>query len=297
MTQSKINVFFEEVLDAIKIGFVMLNADYSINKMNDSFTDMFEYQNHELQNKSINLLFDSEEFKSLQGYMKNADHPTMISSAAPIQLNGFRQDKSIIPLEINIIKSDDNQSQPYILIIRDLSIFKQTVEDLKNLAYYDQLTKIPNRTLFRDRAETAIRMAQRENDKLAIICIDIDDFKVINDTMGHEAGDILLKKLSKRFHGCVRGSDTVARVGGDEFTILMLKIHSISDVSLLADRILESNLIAVNINNHNIIPKTSLGISIFPKDGEDLDILLKNADTAMYCAKEKGRNQFVLYTH
>ena len=207
----------------------------------------------------------------------------------------MRQDNTKIPLEITVYKTDDNDGQMNILIIRNISDFNQTVEDLKYLAYYDQLTKIPNRTLFRDRAETAIRIAKREHEKLAIFYIDIDEFKVINDTMGHEAGDILLKELSQRFQECVRDSDTVSRVGGDEFTILMLKITCREDASIVAERILKSNLMPVKINDQEILPKTSLGISIFPKDGDNIDMLLKNSDAAMYFAKENGKNQFMFY--
>ena len=114
--------------------------------------------------------------------------------------------------------------------------------------------------------------------------------------MGHDACDILLKILSQRFQECVRDSDTVSRVGGDEFAILMLKITSLKDTSIVVERILKANLIPVKINDQNIIPKTSLGISIYPQDGDNIDTLLKNADTAMYCAKQYGKNQFVFYT-
>ena len=207
----------------------------------------------------------------------------------------MRQDKTNIPLEITVYKTDDNGDQMCILIIQDIGDFNQTVEDLKYLAYYDQLTKIPNRTLFRDRAETAIRIARRDDEKLAIVYIDIDEFKIINDTMGHEAGDILLKELSQRFQECVRDSDTVSRVGGDEFTILMLKITCREDASIVAERILKSNLIPVKINDQEILPKTSLGISIFPKDGDNIGMLLKNSDAAMYFAKQNGKNQFMFY--
>ena len=172
---------------------------------------------------------------------------------------------------------------------------KSTFDSLKYLAYYDQLTNIPNRTLFRDRAETAVRIAAREDEKLAIVYIDIDEFKVINDKMGHEAGDVFLKELSQRFRKCVRDSDTVSRIGGDEFAILMINIASIEDTSILAERILESNLIPIKINDQDILPNTSLGISIFPKDGDKIDMLLKNSDAAMYFAKENGKNQFMFY--
>ena len=295
ISQSKINLFIEDVLDSIKIGIVMLNAENSIEKINVGILNMFGYKQDELQNRPINILFNSDEYKALQRYIKSAENGNNSSYTKKIELNGLRQDKTNFPVEITLYNTDDNDAQMHILIIRDISDFNQTVEDLKYLAYYDQLTKIPNRTLFRDRAETAIRIARRDDEKLAIVYIDIDEFKVINDTMGHEAGDILLKELSQRFQECVRDSDTVSRVGGDEFTILMLKITCHEDASIVAERILKSNLIPVNINDQDILPKTSLGISIFPKDGDNIDILLKKSDTAMYFAKGNGKNQFMFY--
>ena len=273
----------------------MLNAENLIENINLDIKNMFGYKKDELKNRPINILFNSVEYMALQKYMKNAEYPKNTSSTTNIELNGLRKDKTNIPLEITVYKTDNNNYQMYVLIIRDMSDFNQTIEDLKYLAYYDQLTKIPNRTLFRDRAETAIRLAQREDEKLAIVYIDIDEFKVINDTMGHEVGDILLKELSQRFQECVRDSDTVSRVGGDEFTILMLKITCQEDASIVAERILKSNLIPVKINDQEILPKTSLGISIFPKDGDNIDMLLKNSDAAMYFAKQNGKNQFMFY--
>jgi len=295
ISQSKINIFFEDVLDSIKIGIIMLSAENSIEKLNMGILNMFCYKQDELQNKPIKILFNSVEYKALQRYMKNAENASNASYTKKIELNGLRQDKTNIQVEITIYKTDDNHEKLSILIIRDISDFNQNVEDLKYLAYYDQLTKIPNRTLFRDRAETAIRIARRDDEKLAIVYIDIDEFKVINDTMGHEAGDILLKELSQRFQECVRDSDTVSRVGGDEFTILMLKITCQEDASIVAERILKSNLIPVKINDQEILPKTSLGISIFPKDGDNIDMLLKNSDAAMYFAKQNGKNQFIFF--
>ena len=295
LSESTLNLFLDEVLDSVKIAIVVLNANYSINIINTGFMNIFGYKQDELQNRSIDVLFNTEEFKILQKCMKNADYSNNLISEEKFELNAIHHNKTIIPLEITIIKSYDDKNPMYIFIMRDIREFKQTIENLKYLAYYDQLTSIPNRTLFRDRSETAVRLAGRDKGKLAIVYIDIDNFKIINDTMGHESGDILLKALSRRFQECVRDSDTVSRIGGDEFAILMLKITSLKDASLMVERILKSNLIPVKINNQDIIPKASFGISIYPKDGDNIDTLLKNADAAMYCAKQNGKNQFVFY--
>ena len=295
LSESTLNFFLDEVLDSVKIAIVVLNANYSINIINTGFMNIFGYKQDELQNRSIDVLFNSDEFKILRECMKNADYSNNLISEEKFELNAIHHDKTIIPLEITIIKSYEDKNPMYIFIMRNIREFKQTIENLKYLAYYDQLTSIPNRTLFRDRSETAVRLAGRDKSKLAIVYIDIDNFKIINDTMGHESGDILLKALSRRFQECVRDSDTVSRIGGDEFAILMLKITSLKDASLMVERILKSNLIPVKINDQDIIPKVSFGISIYPKDGDNIDMLLKNSDIAMYFAKGNGKNQFVFY--
>ena len=183
------------------------------------------------------------------------------------------------------------------MIIKDITEYNKTLKNLKHLAYYDQLTKIPNRTLFLDRAETAIRQARRDKADLAIVYIDIDGFKSINDTMGHGAGDLLLVKISKRLHSCIRISDTLARIGGDEFSILMPKINHLDDASKLAKRINKSNRRPINISGKDIILNTSIGISIFPCDGDNISTLMNNADKAMYNAKNNKLNKYSFYNN
>ena len=123
----------------------------------------------------------------------------------------------------------------------------------------------------------------------------MDGFKQINDTFGHETGDIMLKALSQRFIKSARNTDTVSRRGGDEFTILMPRIKNVADAAILAERILESNKEGIQISNKTIYPKTSIGISVFPDDGDTIDILIQNADQAMYHAKKSGKNQYCFY--
>ena len=140
-----------------------------------------------------------------------------------------------------------------------------------------------------------MNQARRSNEGLAIIFIDLDEFKEINDKLGHEAGDIMLKTLAQRFIKSARNTDTVSRRGGDEFTILLPRIKNVEDAAILAERILESNKQEIKINNKSVYPKTSIGISVFPDDGDNIDILIKNADKAMYHAKESGKNQYSFY--
>ena len=143
--------------------------------------------------------------------------------------------------------------------------------------------------------EIALNQAKRSNENLAVIFIDLDEFKELNDTLGHDAGDVMLKAIAQRFINCARKSDTVSRRGGDEFTILMPRIKNIEDAVKLAERILDSNKNAISIKEKMVFPKTSIGISIYPHDGDSIETLINNADKAMYYAKESGKNQYSFY--
>ena len=172
---------------------------------------------------------------------------------------------------------------------------KKNEIEIKQQAYYDTLTGLTNRSLFNDRLNQAIYNSQRNNDLLAVLFIDLDNFKYVNDSMGHNAGDVLIKIVSRRITRALRKTDTVARWGGDEFTVLLPKIKSLSDIFVLCKRILTEELDNIVIENQELRITASIGISVFPDDGDDAEELIKNADTAMYRAKDKGKNCYQLY--
>lgn len=163
------------------------------------------------------------------------------------------------------------------------------------LAYHDALTKLPNRQLFENRLNQAIAQANRESSSLAILFLDLDGFKDINDTMGHTCGDELLKIIARRLETVIRENETAARFGGDEFTIFLQNIGTVQDVIIVAERILEVFSKSIQINNKNFYITTSIGISIFPDDGKNVETLIKNADIAMYRAKSEGKHTYQFY--
>ncbi len=167
---------------------------------------------------------------------------------------------------------------------------------IRHIAYHDSLTGLPNRMLFIDRVEQAISRALREDTQFALLFIDIDHFKVINDSMGHAAGDQLLNVVASRLQNMLRKSDTIARPGGDEFTIIIENLQEAEWVATVANNILRRLEVPVEINNRQVHVGGSIGIALFPQDGESFGTLLKNADTAMYKAKELGRHTFQFYT-
>jgi diguanylate cyclase (GGDEF)-like protein len=166
---------------------------------------------------------------------------------------------------------------------------------IHHLAYYDCLTSLPNRSLLQDRFQQALANAQRHGTGMALLFLDLDKFKPVNDSLGHEAGDEVLKTVSARLASCLREGDTLSRFGGDEFVVLLLNITGREEVSSVAQKIIDITSEPIPLKRQNAQVGCSIGISIFPKDGADFDALLKTADAAMYRAKENGRNNFQFY--
>ena len=178
----------------------------------------------------------------------------------------------------------------------DITERKHYQEQLEYQANFDGLTGLPNRNLLGDRIRQAMLMSLRSRQEVAVLVLDLDNFKLINDTMGHEEGDALLKMVAERLRGCVRGGDTVAHQGGDEFTIVISADALTENAALIAGKILETLARPFAVNGSALVITGSIGISVFPKDGDDVQLLVRNAETAMYRAKEQGRNTCQFYT-
>ena len=178
----------------------------------------------------------------------------------------------------------------------DITERKSAEERVRTLAYYDALTGLPNRVLLRDRLSKALATARRQKHKVALLFLDLDRFKIINDSLGHSVGDLLLQEVADRLKSFAREQDTVARLGGDEFLIVLTNIKDIPGVAVAAERFMDAMTAGFVIQGHPINIGCSLGISIFPEHGADNDTLIKNADAAMYSAKDGGRNNFQLFT-
>ena len=221
------------------------------------------------------------------------------------------EDRSEITVEqqAEVVFGDNETPLRMIGTVQDVSDRKRTEQQIHQLAYYDVLTGLPNREHFRRQADRALRGAKRNGQRLALVFLDLDDFKYINDTLGHDAGDELLCKIADYLQNSIRASDLVARLetedatqallsrlGGDEFTILLPNLQEVEVAAKVAERVLEQLRGAIKIQGKEFFVTGSMGIALYPNDGDSVDVLLKNADIAMYHAKQGGRNSYRFYT-
>jgi diguanylate cyclase (GGDEF)-like protein/PAS domain S-box-containing protein len=195
----------------------------------------------------------------------------------------------------NLMEGTDGSPSLIEGTVIDITERKRAEEQVKHLAFHDSLTGLPNRLLFNDRLRVAMVHANRYREKLAVLFLDIDRFKVINDSLGHPIGDELLRRIAERVGGCIRQEDTIARLGGDEFTVLLPGIAKEEDAATIANKILEAVRLPFFIEHRELFITTSIGVTLFPEDGTDPESLVRNADTAMYRAKEQGRDTTRLY--
>lgn len=199
-------------------------------------------------------------------------------------------------LSISAVSDENGAVTHYVGIFSDITTRKEDQERIIRLAHRDPLTDLPNRLLLMDRIEQAIRAAQRRDLKIAVIFIDLDRFKEVNDSLGHDVGDLLLQELAKRFREVVRREDTLARIGGDEFVAVVQGLRDSNDTALVVRKLLSSLTEAVVLNGYELTITASLGISLYPDDSSNAQELIRNADAAMYQAKSAGRNTYHFYT-
>lgn len=210
----------------------------------------------------------------------------------------YRKDKSTIWISENAraVFDDHHQLLYYEGTVEDITERKNYAQKMEYQATHDSLTGLPNRYLLNDRLQHCMNFADRYQSKIAVAFVDLDQFKFVNDSMGHEVGDALLVVMAERLQKCVREVDTVVRLGGDEFVIILTNIHEMSDINISMQRVLESVGQPCKLNDMDFVVTCSIGISIYPKDGKKPNTLLKNADSALYKAKHAGRNNMQIYT-
>ncbi len=214
-------------------------------------------------------------------------------------LRSYRKNGALFWNELYIapVPDPDGKVAHFLGIINDITERKAMEEQLVHQATYDTLTDLPNRVLLKDRLRQAILYAKRSESIVSLLFLDLDRFKLINDSLGHQVGDHLLCAVAKRLKNCLRDTDTVSRIGGDEFIIIVSPLKSVEETGVIAQKILTEIRRPFHFDRHELIITTSLGISSFPRDGREADTLIRNADTAMYHAKDNGRGNFQFFTN
>lgn len=213
-----------------------------------------------------------------------------------IEIRKKDSDSIWVLMSISSISNERNQISHFVTVCEDVSQLKAARHRMEELAYVDSLTGLANRVLFRDRLEQVLKSLKRSSTTAALLYLDLDEFKRINDSMGHDVGDALLMKVAETLRQCVRHQDTVARMGGDEFVVLLTDIDGMSGASSVARKIMSSMALPVQLLKREIYITPSIGITLAPDDSLNADILLKNADMAMYKAKSSGRNNYQFFT-
>ncbi|MBI2312128.1 MAG: PAS domain S-box protein [Betaproteobacteria bacterium] len=282
---------FESSQDAI----IITNPRNEIIAVNRAFTDITGYGQDEVLGRNPKLLSSGRQD---QGFYINLWTAIRETGHWQGELWNRRKSGEVYPewVTISAVKDGRGSITNYIAIFSDISERKAAEEHISYLAQHDGLTGLPNRTLMQDRLKLALATANRAGDMVAVMFLDLDRFKTINDSLGHQLGDQLLIGVAERLGDSVRVSDTVSRVGGDEFVVILPTITEVEDVALVAEKIIRNVSRPYQIETHEINTTPSIGIAIFPNDGEDMGTLIKNADTAMYHAKESGRNNYQFFT-
>ena len=282
------------VFESAQESIIVTDARFNIVSVNPAFLEMTGYAADDVLGKNPRLLSSgrhSAEFYAAMWQAINRDDKWQG------EVWNSRKNGEVFPVWVRVSVCRDMAGSicNYVGIATDISERLSAQESIRQLAYFDPLTQIPNRRMLQDRVGQALASAEREGKQSALLFIDLDQFKTINDSLGHSAGDQLLIEVAKRLLGCVRRMDTVARLGGDEYVVLLTEV-TLEGASEVARKILDVVARPFQFDEHELGVTPSLGISIFPQDGCDFETLLKHADTAMYRAKDAGRNAYQFFT-
>lgn len=289
---------FRSVIESATDAIVLTDADGRILSWNRGAEKSFGYTTDEILGRSISTLFTpvyadihttNPEINAL------ASAGLLHTGTSAVEIRGVKKDGTELPLEMSVSSWHTSEGTFYTGIIRDVTERKSLEDQLTHQALHDPLTSLPNRVLFRDRVEHALNRAERRHTEVAVLFLDLDNFKNINDTLGHNAGDALLVAVAERLQGCLRTSDTASRLGGDEFAVLIEDTADTNGGVLVAQRILEVLRKPVEINGRSVFIGASVGIAVSSELASTPSTLLRNADVAMYMAKSQGKNQYAIF--
>ena len=287
----------DAIFEATNEGILVSDADNVIVAVNPAFTAITGYGAAEVIGRNPEILnsgrHDAAFFETMWEDLNRAGHWEG-------EVWNRRKNGELFAewLSVSAIPGKNGKNQYYVAMFSDITKRKQDAERLVYQANYDGLTGLPNRRLLQDRVHQSLAEATRNREQMAVLYLDIDNFKFVNDSMGHNLGDALLVEIARRIKPCLRENDTVGRLGGDEFLILLNHIHSADETTMIARRLLEAVSMPMQLGDrgHEIVVTASIGIALFPDDAENTADLIRNADTAAFHAKELGRNAYQFFT-
>jgi diguanylate cyclase (GGDEF)-like protein/PAS domain S-box-containing protein len=283
------------VFETTTEGIIVTDEMNRIKTINPAFTRITGYTQEEVMGRTPSILSSG---RHNQVFYETLWESVLQKGYWTGEIWNRRKDGSVYPewLSISSVSDDKGVIKEFVGVFSDITKYKEDEEQILYQTNYDALTGLPNRSLLSDRLNQAIVAAQRESWMLAVLFVDLNHFKVVNDTFGHVVGDEVLQMVAHRIRSCLRDSDTVARFGGDEFIILLQDVTEMDSVAQIATHVIENTTKVFSLYGREIYLGASIGITIYPDDAETVDLLLRNADMAMYQAKERGRNTYQFFT-
>lgn len=285
----------QSILNAMEEGLVTLNEDGKIVSANNAMSIIFGYESSDFIGMELSNLVKTRKIQTVEHISALLNEQVDGSNVYKADEKGQHQDGTAIPLKIDIREVYLEHEKHYTVLFRNVSEQYEAEKLIRHMAWHDSLTGLANRNLLSERLDEALKLARRLEKKVAVMILDLDKFKPVNDLHGHATGDKLLKVVAERLMKCAREVDTVARLGGDEFAIVFTNIEDDANIITIADRIINSIQEPIEIEGNIIQIGTSIGISFFPEDSDKPTELIRMADVALYQAKEDGRRVFRLY--
>lgn len=292
-SQNQLQSIIRNVMD----GIITINEAGEIQGFNPAAEQIFGYSQQDVLGKNVKILMPEPDRSKHDGYIDRylSTGQGKILGVRGREVIAVRRSGEKFPMELSASEMILGGRRYFIGIVRDITERKLVEEKLAYFAHHDYLTGLPNRILFLNRLEHANLLARRNKYKVAVLFLDLDGFKKVNDTLGHDAGDQLLREVATRLKEAIRASDMVARVGGDEFTFILINIGSYENASLMANKIIAALSKPFELKGQQCHVGGSIGVSIYPDDAQEIEVLIKQADEAMYAVKQSGKNSHKFY--
>jgi len=296
MVPARTDQIFEGIVETIREPLLVLDRYLRVVTASRSFYEFFKVKPEETVGQLIYDLGDKQwDISKLRELLEKILPQETAFDNYEVEHDFVTIGRRTLLLNARQIEREVGKERIILLAIEDITERKKYEEKIQQMAFHDSLTGLPNRKLFSDRLGIVLAQAKRNKKKVGIVMLDLDNFKDVNDTLGHDVGDTLLKAVAERLSGTLRKSDTVARFGGDEFVLIFPDMEIIEEAIQVVQKIIDRFHKPFLIDTHQLVVTTSIGIAVYPNDGMDEEILMKNADIAMYQAKQAGRARYQLY--